>query len=75
MRFCKYLSGLTKPELDQLKDMLHLTEDEAEVFNRLSKGHGYTKIALERNTCERTVCRIAERIKKKVEKTNVRGEV
>ena len=70
MRFCKYLSGLTKPELERLRDMLHLTEDEAEVFDRLSKGHGYTRIALERSTCERTVWRIAERIKKKVERIN-----
>ena len=32
MRLGKYLSSLTKPELEELKDLLNLTDDEEEVF-------------------------------------------
>lgn len=38
MRLGKYLSSLTKPELESLKEQLNLTEDEEKVFQQLSKG-------------------------------------
>ena len=38
MRLGKYLSSLTKPELEELKEQLNLTESEAEVFKMLSVG-------------------------------------
>lgn len=38
MRLGKYLSGLTMPELEELRNQLNLTEDEEEIFNYLSKG-------------------------------------
>lgn len=37
-RLGKYLSSLTKPELEELKDQLNLTDDEEMVFEQLSRG-------------------------------------
>ena len=45
MRLGKYLSSLTKPELEELKENLNLTEDEMEVFIGLSKGRSKIRIA------------------------------
>lgn len=45
MRLGKYLSSLTKPELDFLKEQLNLTDDEEPVFLGLSKGRSKTRIA------------------------------
>ena len=45
MRLGKYLSSLTKPELEELKDLLNLTDDEEMVFNGLAKGRTKTRIA------------------------------
>ena len=36
MRLGKYLSSLTKPELEELKEQLNLSDDELEVFEHLS---------------------------------------
>lgn len=38
MRLGKYLSSLTKPELDRIKEQLNLTDEEECVFLNLSKG-------------------------------------
>ena len=38
MRLGKYLSSLTKPELELLKERLNLTDDEEMIFCQLSKG-------------------------------------
>lgn len=38
MRLGKYLSSLTKPELEELKEKLNLTEDEEAVFCLLARG-------------------------------------
>ena len=45
MRLGKYLSSLTKPELEELKEQLNLTDDELEVFYGLSKGRSKIRIA------------------------------
>ena len=45
MRLGKYLSSLTKPELEEIKELLNLTDDEQEVFIHLSKGRSKTAIA------------------------------
>lgn len=47
MRLGKYLSSLTKPELEELKELLNLTEDEEVIFKGLSKGRGKIQIAAE----------------------------
>lgn len=45
MRLGMYLSSLTKPELEELRERLNLTEDEEMVFLGLSKGRSKTRIA------------------------------
>lgn len=45
MRLGKYLSSLTKPELESLKEQLNLTEDEEKVFLQLSKGRSKVSTA------------------------------
>lgn len=44
-RLGKYLSSLTKPELEELKEQLNLTDDEEVVFLQLSKGRSKTVVA------------------------------
>lgn len=44
-RLGKYLSSLTKPELEELKEKLNLTDDEEMVFLQLSKGRSKTMVA------------------------------
>ena len=45
MRLGMYLTSLTKPELEELKELLNLTDEETEVFIGLSKGRSKTRIA------------------------------
>ena len=45
MRLGKYLSSLTKPEVERLRDELNLTEDEEIIFNKLAKGKSKVSIA------------------------------
>jgi DNA-binding NarL/FixJ family response regulator len=44
-RLGKYLSSLTKPELEELKEVLNLTDDELEVFNQLSRGKSKIEVS------------------------------
>ena len=68
MRLGKYLSSLNKPELEELKEQLNLTESEAEVFKMLSVGKSNTSIAERVCVCERTVTRMSRKISIKIEK-------
>lgn len=45
MRLGKYLSGLTKPELEEIEKQLNLTEDEEEVFKMLAKKKSLVEIS------------------------------
>lgn len=47
MRLGKYLSSLTKPELEEIKELLNLTEDEEMIFKGLSKGRNKTQVAID----------------------------
>ena len=60
MRLGKYLSSLTKPELEELKELLNLTEDEEEVFKNLSKGRSNIQTS---NICMVSVSTVDKRIK------------
>lgn len=60
MRLGKYLSGLTKPELEKIKEELNLTDDELEVFYGLSKGRSKVRIA---DDCLVSVSTISNRIR------------
>ena len=67
-RLGKYLSSLTKPELEELKEQLNLTDDEEMVFEQLSKGRSRTSAADNCRISERTVSRKSEDIVKKLER-------
>ena len=45
MRLGKYLSSLTKPELEELKEQLNLSDNELVVFDNLSKDRSKVTIA------------------------------
>lgn len=66
MKLGKYLSGLIKPELEELKLKLNLTEDEMIVFDELSKGHTLANIEIECNMSESTIIRRMDNIDRKI---------
>ena len=70
MRLGKYLSSLTKPELEELKELLNLTEDELEAFSMLAKGKTLVEVSMENRISISTLKRRIESIKRKVEKLN-----
>lgn len=60
MRLGKYLSSLTKPELDRIKEQLNLTDDEEMVFCHLSKGRSKLFTA---DNCKISLSTVDNRIK------------
>lgn len=66
MRLGKFLSSLTKPEVERLRDKLNLTDDELKVFNGLVKGNTVSRISLDCCMSERTVERKFEKINSKI---------
>ena len=67
-RLGKYLSSLTKPELEELKELLNLTDDEEMVFVQLSKGRSKIVVADNCRISERTVGNKIKSISEKVER-------
>lgn len=68
MRTGKYLTTLTKPELEKLKENLNLTEDESLIFDNISKGYTLKKIEYLCNMSESTIIRKQENIFNKIER-------
>ena len=65
MRLGKYLTSLTKPELENLKNNLNLTDDQMKIFELLLKGGSRDFIADKINVSSATVGnRIGEIVKK-----------
>lgn len=64
----RYLSSKTKPELEELKEQINLTEEEYEIFELLSKNKSIVQISIEICMSERTVCYKIKQIKKKINK-------
>lgn len=60
MRLGKLLSSMTKPELEELRENLNLTDDEDLVFVQLSKGRNKTYIA---DNCMISISTVDNRIK------------
>lgn len=60
MRLGKYLSSLTKPELEELKEQLNLSDNELVVFDNLSKDRSKVTIA---DKCLVSVSTIDNRIR------------
>lgn len=67
MKLGKYLSSLTKPELEILQENLNLTDDELEVFKGLVKGRSKVRIA---EDCLVSVGTVANRIRAIQNKVN-----
>lgn len=65
-RLGKYLSSLTKPELEEVKELLNLTDDELEVFNQLAKGKSKVEVSGKCLVGTSTVDRRIKSIKQKL---------
>lgn len=70
MRLGKYLSSLTKPELEELRELLNLTDDEEMVFLQLSKGRSKIIVA---DNCKISLSCVDSRIKSISIKVNKLG--
>lgn len=68
MRLGKYLSSLTKPELDNLKENLNLTDEEMLVFCQLSKGKSIVEVSDSCGASTRTIDNRVKDIKNKIYK-------
>lgn len=73
-RLGKYLSSLTKPELEELKEKLNLTDDEEMVFVQLSKGRSKIMVSDNCRISERTVGNKIKSITLKLERLSANGE-
>lgn len=71
MKLGKYLSSLTKPELEELKPKLNLTDEEELVFNELARGRSRVAIA---DRCAVSCSTVSNRIRAIHDKVNrIRG--
>ena len=68
MRLGKYLSSLTKPELEELRDLLNLSDDEYPIFEELSHGRSKVYISDQCKICVSTVDNRIRAIRKKLER-------
>ena len=68
MRLGKYLSSLTKPELELIVENANFTNDEQKIFELLKKGNCITEIAIKLCVCERTINRRIKNIESKISK-------
>lgn len=66
MRLGMLLTSLTKPELEELRERLNLTEDEEIVFKGLSKGRSRIRIADDCMCATSTVDNRIKAINKKI---------
>ena len=62
----KYLASLTKPELEELKELLNLTYDEEEVFNLIKRGSSREQMAQKLSVSPSTVGEKITNINKKI---------
>lgn len=68
MRLGKCLSSLTKPELEELRDLLNLSDDEYPIFEELSHGRSKVYISDQCKICVSTVDNRIRAIRKKLER-------
>ena len=68
MRLGKYLSSLTKPELELIIKIANFTDDEQKIFELLAKDKSITQIAISLCVCERTINRRIKNIERKISK-------
>lgn len=68
MRLGKYLSSLTKPELEELEKICNFSEEEVIIFYMLSKNKSLTEISMKNQISLSTLKRRNLNIKEKVGK-------
>lgn len=68
MRLGKYLSSLTKPEVERLKDELNLTDEEERIYNLLKKNKSIIEISDKLLLSESTLKRRIKDIQRKVDR-------
>lgn len=68
MALVKYLSSLTKPELEKIKEICHFTDDEELIFEELSCGRSTMSISEKYSLSYATVSNRIHRIKNKINK-------
>ena len=56
----KYLSSLTKPELEELKELLNITDEEELVFKELSRGRSRVSVS---DKCMVSCSTVSNRVK------------
>lgn len=71
MRFGKYLSLLTKPELEELKNICNFTNEELKVLDCLVKEKSYEEISSYIKCSTATVGRKISAIKEKTERSDL----
>ena len=75
MRLGKYLSSLTKPELELIVENANFTNDEQKIFELLKNDNCITEIAIKLCVCERTINRRIRSMESKISKVGGhRGE-
>ena len=68
MRMGKFLSSLTKPELETIITNANFTDEEQKIFELLTKDKCITEIAVNLCVCERTINRRIKNIENKISK-------
>jgi len=68
MRLGKYLSSLTKPEVERLRDELNLTDEEEQIYNLLKKNKSIIEISDKLLLSESTLKRRIKDIQRKVDR-------
>lgn len=71
MRLGKYLSSLTKPEIDELKEICNFTDEEIRIIENLRNERSYEEIAMKIGCSTATVGRKLSVIKEKIERIGV----
>ena len=68
MRMGKFLSSLTKPELEEIVTNANFTDEEQKIFELLTKDRCITQIAISLCVCERTINRRIKNMESKISK-------
>lgn len=68
MRLGKFLSSLTKPEVERLRDELNLTDEEERIYNLLKKNKSIIEISDKLLLSESTLKRRIKDIQRKVDR-------
>ena len=68
MRMGKFLSSLTKPELETIITNANFTDEEQRIFELLKKDKCIAEIAINLCVCERTINRRIKNIENKISK-------